>query len=189
MPVKSCAPHRGVGLVEVLVAIAVFSVGVLGTFAVQISAARVNFDAAQQLMATGLASDILERMRANTAVLDAYAVTGVGQQALPFAADCRLASCSAADLAAFDLSAWASRLSGETESVTVDEQVMNTGGLVIPRACIHYSQGRVEVAIAWKGLGAIHVDSESDCGLKLGLYGSADELRRLLVMSTYIGSL
>ena len=174
---------------EVLVAIAVFSVGVLGTFTVQISAARVNFDAAQQLMATGLARDILERMRANTAVLNAYAVTGVGQQALPFATDCRLASCSAADLAAFDLFAWTSRLSGETESATVGEQVMNTGGLVSPRACIQYSQGKVEVTIAWKGFGTIGVDSESDCGTNLGLYGSADELRRLLVMTSYIGSL
>jgi type IV pilus assembly protein PilV len=189
MPVRVCATHRGVGLVEVLVAIAVFSVGVLGTFAMQISAARVNFDAAQQLMATGLVRDILERMRANAGELDAYAVNGVGQQALPFATDCRLASCSAADLAAFDLFAWTSRLSGETESVTLDEQVMNSGGLVSPRACIQYSQGKVEVTIAWKGFGTIGADSVSNCGANLGLYGSADELRRLLVITTYIGSL
>lgn len=187
--VKASAIQGGVGLVEVLVAIAVFSVGVLGTFAMQISAARVNFDAAQQLMATGLARDILERMRANTGALDAYAVTGVGQQALPFATDCRLSDCSATHLAVFDLFAWTSRLSGETENVTIDEQLMNTGGLVSPRACIYYNQGRVEVAITWKGSGTIHVDSESDCGLNLGLYGTADELRRLLIMTTYIGSL
>jgi type IV pilus assembly protein PilV len=189
MSVKNCAIHRGVGLVEVLVAIAVFSVGVLGTFAMQVSAARVNFDAAQQLMATGLARDILERMRSNAGELDAYTVNGVGQQALPFATDCRLTDCSAAHLAAFDLFAWTSRLNGETERVTVDELVMNAGGLVSPRACIHYNQGRVEVAIAWRGFGAIHFDSESDCGTNLGLYGSADELRRLLVITTYIGSL
>lgn len=189
MPVKICSLQRGVGLVEVLVAIGVFSVGVLGAFTVQISAARVNFDAAQQLMATGLARDILERMRANAGQLDAYAVNAVGQQALPFPTDCRLATCSAAQLAAFDLSAWTSRLSGETESVTIDEQILNSGGLVSPRACIHYSQGRVEVAIAWRGFGTINFDSESDCGINLGLYGSADELRRLLVMKTYIGSL
>jgi type IV pilus assembly protein PilV len=188
MPVKKCAIHRGVGLVEVLVAIAVFSVGVLGTFAMQVSAARVNFDAAQQLMATGLARDILERMRSNSTELDAYAVNGVGQQALPFATDCRLTDCSTAQLAAFDLFAWTSRLSGETENVIIDEQLMNTGGLVSPRACIYYNQGRVEVAIAWKGSGTIHVDSESDCGVNSGLYGKANELRRLLVMTTYIGS-
>jgi type IV pilus assembly protein PilV len=189
MPVKNCASHRGVGLVEVLVAVAVFSVGVLGTFAMQISAARVNFDAAQQLTATGLARDILERMRANTGELEAYAVTGAGQQALPFATDCRLTVCSTAQLAAYDLFAWTSHLSGETETVIIDQQLMKTGGLVSPRACIHYNQGRVEVAIAWKGSGSIQVDSESNCGLNLGLYGSADELRRLLVMTTYIGSL
>ncbi|MBV62712.1 MAG: type IV pilus modification protein PilV [Nevskiales bacterium] len=64
------ASHRqqaGVGLVEVLVAVLVLSVGLLGMAGLQLSSMRANASALAKTQATTLAADMLDRMRANRA--------------------------------------------------------------------------------------------------------------------------
>ena len=186
---KISIKQRGVGLVEVLVATAVFSVGVLGTFAMQITAKQTNFEARQQLIATGLARDILARMRSNPGQLDAYVVDGVGDKVLVTGTNCRTTPCTSAQLATYDLFEWTSSISGNAELVDIDGKLVNAGGLVSPRACIIHDGGKVEVAIAFKSFHTVNVDSDSDCGESSGLYGEGNEKRSLLVMTTFIGVL
>ncbi len=179
----------GVGLVEVLVAVVVFSTGIMGTLAMQITAKSMNFEAAQQLMATSLARDIVARMRSNGGGLTSYVVNEVGDKTLAYDKNCHVDSCTNVQLAEYDLFQWTSYLRGEAELVDIDGTLIRTGALVSPRACISSDAGAIEVTIVWRGSNKMTTDTRSDCGKSSGLYGMGNEQRRLLVMTTYIGSL
>ena len=56
---------RGVGLIEVLVALLVLSVGLLGIVGMQITAKKANYEAVQRTTASHLAQDLIARIRAN----------------------------------------------------------------------------------------------------------------------------
>ena len=65
------AGMRGATLIEVLVALLVLSIGLLGVAALLSTGMRNNYDAHLRSQATVLAHDIVDRMRANrTAALD-----------------------------------------------------------------------------------------------------------------------
>jgi type IV pilus assembly protein PilV len=57
--------QRGFSLIEVLVAVVVLSIGLLGLAALQASTTRSNHSALLRTQATNLAYDIVDRMRAN----------------------------------------------------------------------------------------------------------------------------
>lgn len=187
--------QRGIGLIEVLIAVFVLAVGMLGLAGMQLAAKRASYEATQRSIATSLARDIVERMRANPDQLAAYVVTNIGDEASLLATpgtDCSSATCTTANLAAYDLSEWESILVGATEKLAS----ANSGGLVSPRACITHVNGTVTVSIAWLGVSSLTNPTESTCGEAVtGLYDDPDETagnnlkRRLLVMSTFIGGL
>lgn len=56
---------RGFTLVEILVALVVLSIGLLGVAALQLTSLRNNHSSAMRTQATFLAYDIIDRMRAN----------------------------------------------------------------------------------------------------------------------------
>jgi type IV pilus assembly protein PilV len=62
---KLLARARGFTLVEVLVALVILSIGLLGIASLQLSSLRWNQGAAARSQATLLAYDIVDRMRAN----------------------------------------------------------------------------------------------------------------------------
>lgn len=57
--------QKGVGLIEVLVALFILAIGVLGAAAMQANALKFNKFAAERSQATFLAYEIADRMRAN----------------------------------------------------------------------------------------------------------------------------
>ncbi|SDR70973.1 type IV pilus assembly protein PilV [Halopseudomonas litoralis] len=67
--------QHGVSLLEVLVAVLVLVVGVLGAVSLQTNALRYNASAAHNTQASFLAYDMLDRMRANTDNLASYAIS------------------------------------------------------------------------------------------------------------------
>lgn len=58
---------RGFTMIEVLVALVVLSIGLLGVAALQLTSLRSNHSSAMRSQATFLAYDIIDRMRANRA--------------------------------------------------------------------------------------------------------------------------
>ena len=78
------ATQRGATLIEVLVALLVLSIGLLGVAALQVNALQTNASAHVRSQASVLAYDIADRMRANRAVAMAggynvvYATTPTG---------------------------------------------------------------------------------------------------------------
>ena len=57
--------QKGVGLVEVIVALLLLAIGVLGFSMLQIRAMNASVDASKRIQAMNLARDLSERMRAN----------------------------------------------------------------------------------------------------------------------------
>jgi type IV pilus assembly protein PilV len=186
--------QRGIGLIEVLIALVIFSVGMLSLVAMQLAAKRSIYEASQRSIATGLARDMIERMRSNKDQLDAYVVTNIGDESSLLGApttNCGTTSCTPAELAEYDLVDWESLLVGASEKLGS----ANAGGLVSPRACISLSGRTVTIAIAWLGVNSAVNPTESACGNDVaGLYDDPDETagnnmkRRLLVLTSYIGS-
>jgi len=184
---RNSARQQGVGLIEVLIALLIFAMGILGLATMQINAKRTGYDALQRSIATALTRDVIERMRSNpsTDALNVYGTANnlgggtIGTQPSP---NCNAAECSITELATHDLWEWEQALDGAAESINGN----NAGGLVSPKACITYNGGVVTVAIAWKGHKGQLNPSGSTCGEGLGLYGTNDEERQLIVVSTFI---
>ena len=75
--IKSIARHQeGATLIEVLIAIVVLSIGLLGLAGLQVTSVQCNHSAYQRSQATLLAYDLADRMRANRteALTNAYLV-------------------------------------------------------------------------------------------------------------------
>jgi type IV pilus assembly protein PilV len=198
----ACIKHRdrvrplqlGCGLIEVLVAVLVFSTGMMGLAAAQLVGKKAGYEATQRSIATTLVVDILERIRANPGELAAYVADNVGDEGagmpLP-TADCTLMSCLPGELATYDLWQWESLLLGSAEQ----EGARYVGGLVSGRACISYDGGSVSVAISWRGVGPAGDTQASPCGSETaGLYDDPSGppgnnlLRRSSVMFSYVGA-
>lgn len=101
----------GFTLVEVLVAVLVISIGLLGVARLVLAAVKANDSAYFRTQAANLAYSILDEMRANRA----YAMTspgyqvGYGAYAKP-SSDCAGTVCTPAEIAAYDLYTWKQQL-------------------------------------------------------------------------------
>lgn len=182
---------RGFTLIEVLIALFVFAMGILTVAGLQIVSKQANYDAIQRTTATLLAQDIVQRMRANQpSNWDDYIAENIGGGTLAApATDCGngVAVCAPVQMAAYDLYQWEQALDGATEA--------NTGGLVNPSACIRGpavgGAGTYYVIIAWEGVNALSNPTIDDgiggigsCGA--GEYGTGDAERRVLMFTTYM---
>ena len=104
-------PQTGVTLVEVLVAVVILSIGLLGLASLQVLALQNGSQSYQRSQATSLAYEISDRMRTNRiqANSGSYALDPATPPAAP-ATDCSTTSCSAAQFAAYDLYNWFTRV-------------------------------------------------------------------------------
>ena len=199
---RNLRQQRGFSLIEALITLFVFAIGILTVAGLQLISKKANYDAAQRTTAAMLANDIAERMRGNLslngAALSAYLVEDLGGGTLVAPApDCTVAECSRLELAAWDLYEWEQALDGASES--------SAGGLVEPNACIRSDDvdggaAVYHIIIAWRGVTPLTnpiVDANltganpEGCGegsLKFmdDESGALDVYRRVIVVSTYI---
>ncbi len=190
-PINASRAQGGFSLIEVLVSVIVFAVGILGTASLQTVAKRANFDAVQRTTASQLAFDVFERMRANSGALDGYlaapgAALGVANVMAAPLNDCKAASCTPQELASRDQWEWQQSLNGALEV----KDNGNTGGLAEATACItgpaDGSSGLYTVTIVWRGISEVPSNLAVACGTGSGLYGSNNEYRRVMTISTFI---
>jgi type IV pilus assembly protein PilV len=209
------ATHRqqGVGLIDVLIAVVIFSVGLLGLTALQTISKQSNYEAIQRSTAAMLAYDMMERMRMNSqsiyvgsttiSALSHYVASGT-VTLQPSIDNTAIATSSCGDndistacefeqLADWDLYAFQQMLYGVNETDNSDVAV---GGLLNPTACISTGSassggpGRYTVTIAWRGQTKLENQSANDCGTGLDLYDdtTANDFayRRILEVKSYM---
>ena len=105
---KSARKQRGLSMIELLVAVLVLAIGVLGITALQMVSLQNNRGALFRAEAVQLAYDMMDRIRANPegavpgAAYDGLAIS----DAPPGAANCMAANCSQAQMVTFDQSVW-----------------------------------------------------------------------------------
>ncbi|MCW8944123.1 MAG: type IV pilus modification protein PilV [Sedimenticola sp.] len=106
--------QSGMTLLEVLIALLVISVGLLGMAGLQVAGIKMTNDAYYRSQATWLAYDVYDRMRAN---LDQAANTNNYRISLtdsaPTASNCATTSCTAAQMVDYDLAAWKNTLAAK----------------------------------------------------------------------------
>lgn len=109
----SASRQRGLGIIEVLIALVVVSLGVLGVAGLQLSGMRHSAGSFHRTQALALAEDVAERMRLNGPGVEAGAYDGFDSAALSCTAApdpyCQqrgagaAAACTTGELADFDL--------------------------------------------------------------------------------------
>jgi type IV pilus assembly protein PilV len=127
-------PDHGFTLVEVLVALLVLSIGMLGIAALYLDSLRASRAALYRTQAVSLASDIADRIRANRTPVDAYdcggeCVAGTGGNAV----------------AILDINAWLANIQRELPG--------GTGSLTFTAAAAATTPNVYDVAVTWTEVG------------------------------------
>jgi type IV pilus assembly protein PilV len=183
--------QSGFSLLELLVALVIFSIGLLGIAGLQIVSKQANYESQQRTMASQVANALLEDMRTNGTGISIYTAAsdlgGGTLTSLPVS-NCRDPNtpCSAAQKAVHDLWHWERVVDGVQE-MGVDGAA---GGVVLPTICIDGPGGGVAgvyaVSIAWRGGAEMSNPDRSQCGAGSGNYGTGDAFRRVLQVATFI---
>lgn len=182
--------QSGFSLIELLVALIVFSIGLLAVAGLQTVSKRANYESMQRTNAAQLANSVLEEMRTNGGGMDIYLAAGDiggGSRGAQPAPNCSAAAeCNAAQKAAFDLWSWEQMLDGNLETIAG----IAAGGLVLPTLCITGpvagGAGTYQASIVWRGSATITNVVANTCGLASGNYGAQNELRRILQIPTFL---
>ena len=135
--------QKGVGLMEVLVALVLLSIAVLGFVALQIRAITASNEATMNVQATNIARDLAERMRMNRDGLAGYVAN-------TDTTNCATAFCSPEDMAKYDFRLVSSRAT----DLGMSMDVLNCQGSTLVRKCIY---------VAWEGTTATNGTGSSDC--------------------------
>jgi type IV pilus assembly protein PilV len=194
---------HGFSLIEVLITLFVFAIGLLTVAGLQLYSKKANYDAIQRSTASMLAYSMVERMRSNSkaqAGADPLAryvdqtTDGLGGATLSTpATNCGTTDCNNIQMVDYDLWQWERAIDGA--SVTANSGTVNTGGLVSPTACITGpaagGAGAYNIIIAWRGAQPLSnptIDAApiGPCGTSTGRYGTNNVYRRVLVVPAFI---
>lgn len=188
---RSCIQRqKGFSLIELLVAVVIFSVGLLAIAGLQTVSKRANFEGMQRATATQVANGLLEDMRTNGAGMLVYLAAGdfgggvLGNEPVP---DCSgAAPCNALQKATHDLWFWESIVDGDQETNANG----SAGGVVSPTICVNGpiagEAGIYVVTVAWYGTVSLSDSGISNCGAASGKYGAGNLNRRLVQLPTFI---
>lgn len=135
--------QTGVGLVEVLVALVLLSIAVLGFVALQIRAITASNEATMNVQATNIARDLAERMRMNRDGLAGYVAN-------TDTTDCATAFCTPENMAKYDYR----QVNNRATDLGMSMDVLNCQGSTLVRKCIY---------VAWEGTTATNGTGISDC--------------------------
>lgn len=141
---RTSSAARGFTLVEVLVALVVMSVGMLGIAALYLEGMRAGRTALYRTTAVNLAADMADRIRANLPAGNAYAGTGPGADESCVNGD---ADCTPVQLAADDWFSWSSEIKAQLPQGARAEILVNTAPAPVYTVTLEWPEiGQTEAA-------------------------------------------
>lgn len=161
--------QSGVSLIEVLVAVLVLALGVIGAGGMQLTALRTSHQSGLQTAAVHLATELAEKMRANDQQMKRvdtdnpylglnYRAAVDGDPVAPSKL-CYASECNAKDLAEFDLYDWKMRLRAalpDARALVCRDAApwdVSKGALIWSCASDAGSQGSLVIKVGWQGKG------------------------------------
>ena len=148
---KTISSQKGVGLIEILVALLVLAIGILGFIALQYRSVEATSEAINRVQAMNIARDMAERIRANRDGLSTYKVeTSTAANQSASTKNCMTSACSATELADFDVSQ-------VTSKATTLGMTMNM------LSCSGNNDGRNCIYVAWGDTSATDGTTAGDC--------------------------
>ena len=191
-PLKNHNPQAGFSMIEVMVSLVILLLGLLGLVGLIVTSQRAETESYQRSQALLLLQDMVGRINTNRRVTTCYAITtdtvngvpylGQGSTVMP---SCGFGTIQANTLAASDLTAWNSLLTGTAETLSGS----NLGAMVGARGCVSFdtTTGIYLVSVAWQGIATTAAPAAGfTCGK--GLYGD-ESLRRIVSMNVQIANL
>jgi type IV pilus assembly protein PilV len=177
--VPSRRRSRGVSMLEVLVAIFVLTIGLLGTASMQSQMQTTQVESYQRAQAIVLLQDMVDRVNANRKDVANYVAADLGLAAQ----DCSVPT----TVAGKDLCEWNNALFGAAEM----KGTQTLGAMTGARGCITNPvttmPREVVVAVVWQGMRPTVAPGGTTCGQNQ--YGAGDKQRRALVARITIGCL
>lgn len=177
-PLNRFAKQSGFSMIELLVAIVIISVGLLGSVAMQAVAKKGSYDSKQRIIATNVAQDVLDRMRlmSDSGLLASFAGTYTGDLVQPSKLCTGVnINCTPAEMIAAEVWQWEQYMMGFAES----EDGKAKGGLISPTACIAHANGNVVITVSWRGRTSLSDGGVGECG-------DSTDYRRQISINTFI---
>lgn len=140
----------GVGLMEVLVALLILAIGVLGFAALQYRAIEAASEGGSRVQAINLARDLAEKIRVNRDQLGVYTAAVSGNVTNIANPNCYTAFCTTTQMARFD--AALTNLAAQRIGMTVNMF-----------ACPDVNNGRTCIYVAWGDTAATNADGLNNC--------------------------
>jgi type IV pilus assembly protein PilV len=139
---------RGFTLIEVMIALLIFSLGLMGMAGLMVLSVKTNHSAYLRTQASFLAQSMADRMRANMGLINNY--NGTYSQSTASADPCASgAACSPAQIVARDRALWSRQLA---DSLPNASATVNCAGAVLggtPHAGAAPYQGLCTLTIQW----------------------------------------
>lgn len=110
MPGLTTSHQKGIGLIEVLIAVVIMSMGFLAAARMQVEGMRFSQSAYYQSQAYFLANDMVDRMRSNIAGVEQGYYDDQGTSAAADDPGCALTPCNSRGIARQDLFDWSTSL-------------------------------------------------------------------------------
>ena len=138
--------QNGFTLVEMLIAVIILSIGLLGLAGLQITSLKFNYSSEQRTQATILAYDMIDRMRANKTLAEAGSYDVAMGDGPAGSVDCRSAACNPASMATYDVNQWLCQL-GSSDGAAGCLGI--TGLLLEGNGSVSRAGSTVTVTISW----------------------------------------
>jgi type IV pilus assembly protein PilV len=134
--------NRGFTLLEVLVALLVLSIGLLGLAALTTLGLRYNNSAYARSQATLLAYDIVDRMRSNRDQAETTTAYVIDFGEAVATQDCETGACGPAQLANYDLGKWKTTLAQTLPKGDGSVSVQDLGGARVYIVTVQWDDSR-----------------------------------------------
>jgi type IV pilus assembly protein PilV len=203
---RSPRAQRGFNLLEVLVALFIITVGLLGLAGMQVAAQQAELEAYQRAQAMVLMNDIVDRINTNRKAATCYAVTTVSASGYPYLGSTGTNKYSVGGFSCAALATNPPALArASTDLQLIDAMLLGAsetkgtakvGAIIGARACIGFDAASQSytVAVAWQGLSktfspaswpaATNPAVARNCALYLYGATNADDTQRRVLWTT-----
>jgi len=137
--------QTGVGLVEVLVALIIMSVGLLGIASLYVTALQAKNTSLSRMKAVNLAQDMADRIRANPTAVTSYALAETGTTTQT---NCATRNCTGTEMAQYDVYEWDRMITDTTNGMGLPGQAKKRS--ITVTAGTSTTPATVTISLTWQ---------------------------------------